>query len=146
MLNMSEPYISVFQHGLLQVNDGPPIWLEDGIEPVAECLHVQADQVVILCSTPRGVHRHLEKVRYLVILVKYSRYSLRKAVDVSYLHLEDPSALCGAASVPLVVAVPRHEPLQFVVLGGELEKAVDDLRLARVQQRQKRRDLRVLTK
>ena len=43
--------------------------------------------------------------------------------------------------MPLVVAVPRHEPLQFVVLGGELEKPIDDLRLARVQQRQKWRDL-----
>lgn len=54
-------------------------------------------------------------------------------LKIKYLHLEDSSALsAGAVSVPLVVAVPRHEPLQFVVLGGELEEPVDDLRLARV--------------
>ena len=49
-----------------------------------------------------------------------------------YLHLKDSSTLSAAASVPLVVAVPRHEPLQFVVLSGEVEKTIDDLRLARV--------------
>ena len=53
----------------------------------------------------------------------------------TYFHFKDPSTLSGGASVALVVAVPRHESLQFVVLSGELEEPVDDLRLAGVQQR-----------
>ena len=51
MLNVGELQVSVFQHGLLQVDDGPAIGLENGVEPVAECLHVEADQVVILGGT-----------------------------------------------------------------------------------------------